>query len=182
MNEIASKGQLWMALARRALFTVPIMVFLGFLSGRMAGSGWSNRWFQMLDKPAIVPPGWVFGTVWTILYIMMGLSLALALSARGARLRWPAVALFIVQFILNLIWSPLFFAQHQVTLALYLILVIALLVAITILLLWRVRVAAAVLLLPYLAWLGFASWLNFQIDQRNPYAETLVVPTWGTQI
>jgi len=176
MNELASRGQLWMALLRRALFTVPLVVVLGFLSGRMAGSGWDNRWFAALDKPDLVPPGWVFGLVWTILYIMMGLSLAMALNARGAKWRWPAVALFLVQFVLNLVWSPLFFAQHQVSAALILIVVIAVLVAATIGLLLRVRTAAALLLVPYLLWLCFAAWLNFDIDRKNPDAETLVVP------
>src|SRR3546814_19392882 len=84
-------------------------------SGRIAGSGHGNRWFAALAKPDIVPPGWVFATAWPLLYLLIGLAIAMILHARGARMRGPAIVLFVVQFILNLVWSPLFFAAHQVT-------------------------------------------------------------------
>ena len=124
MNEIASQGQLRLAYLRWALVTVPAIVFLGFLSGRLANSGFGNRWFASLDLPAITPPGWVFGVVWPILYIMLGLSLAMILHARGAKGRGFALTLFFVQLIANFAWSPLFFGQYQVTSALYLIIFI----------------------------------------------------------
>ena len=74
MNEIASQGQLRLAYLRWALVTVPAIVFLGFLSGRLANSGYGNRWFGALDKPALMPPGWAFGAAWTILYVLMALA------------------------------------------------------------------------------------------------------------
>ena len=67
MNEIASPGQLRLAYARWALVTVPAIVFLGFLSGKLANSGYDNRWFAALAKPDLLPPGRVFGLAWTIL-------------------------------------------------------------------------------------------------------------------
>src|SRR3546814_8047387 len=89
--------------------------------GLLSNSGYDNRWFAALDRPAIVPPGWVFGVVWTALYACLGLSLAMILHARGATGRGFALLLFFVQLIASFAWSPLFFGQHQVTSALYLI-------------------------------------------------------------
>lgn len=182
MNEIASPGQLRLAYLRWALVTVPAIVFLGFMSGRLANSGYGNRWFDALDKPALMPPGWAFGVAWTILYVFMALAFAIVLHARGAKGRGPAIALFIVQFLLNLIWSPLFFRAHQVGSALALILILFVFVAVTTAFFWRIRRFAGVLLLPYLAWLAFASFLNYEIGRLNPDAATLVAPALRTQI
>jgi tryptophan-rich sensory protein len=182
MNEIASPGQLRLAYLRWSLLTVPAVVLLGFLSGRLANSGYGNRWFDALEKPALMPPGWLFGVAWTILYILMGLALAIVLHARGAKGRGLAITLFLIQLLMNLAWSPLFFRAHQVGSALVLILALIVVVAITIWLFARIRRVAGLLLLPYLAWLAFASFLNYEIGRLNPDAETLVAPSLSTQI
>lgn len=182
MNEIASPGQLRLAYLRWALVTVPAILFLGFLSGKLANSGYGNRWFDALVKPDFMPPGWAFGVAWTILYILMGLALAIVIHARGARGRGVAIILFLIQLALNLVWSPLFFRAHQVDNALGLIIVLFVAVAVTAWLFWRIRRVAGLLLLPYLAWLGFASALNYEIGRLNPDAETLVAPALKTQI
>lgn len=182
MNEIASPGQLRLAYLRWALVTVPIILFLGFMSGRAANSGYGNRWFDALEKPAFMPPGWAFGAAWTILYILMGLALAMIIYARGSRGRGIAILLFLVQLAMNLLWSPLFFRAHQVDNAFILILLLIATVAATTFLFWRIRPAAGVLLLPYLAWLAFASVLNYEIGRLNPEAETLVAPALKAQI
>lgn len=182
MNEIASPGQLRLAYLRWALVTVPAIVFLGFMSGRLANSGYGNRWFDALEKPLLMPPGWAFGVAWTILYVFMGLAFAIVLHARGAQGRGGAIAMFLVQLLLNLTWSPLFFRAHQVGSALALILILTVLVAVTTALFWRIRRFAGVLLLPYLAWLAFASFLNYEIGRLNPDAATLVAPALRTQI
>ncbi|WP_313809085.1 TspO/MBR family protein [Sphingobium sp.] len=182
MNEIASPGQLRLAYARWALVTVPAIVFLGFLSGKLANSGYGNRWFAALAKPELILPGWAFGVAWTILYILMALAFAIVLHARGARGRGIAIAAFLVQLVLNFGWSPLFFRFHQVGQALFLIIALAALVAITTALFWRVRRAAGLLLLPYLCWLAFASYLNYEIGRLNPDAESLGKPAFQTQI
>ena len=174
MTGIASRSQLRMSFLRGALVTVPAVVLLGSLSGRIANSGYGNPWFDALAKPEIMPPGWVFGAAWTVLYIFLGLSLAMVLNARGARGRGVALALFFAQLLLNYAWSPVFFAMHQVTAAFLIILVMAVLTAVTALLFHRIRKAAAWLLLPYLAWLCFAGLLTWQIDALNPDAENLV--------
>ena len=162
------------AFGRTALITVPIVLALGSLSGRLANSGYDNGWFAALAQPDIMPPGWVFGVVWTILYCLMGVSLAMILVAKGAPGRGRALSLFLTQLVINLAWSPIFFAWHQVTLAFYLILLILALTVATTFAIAPLRKAAAWLLVPYMVWLSFASILNYQIDQLNPDAETLV--------
>jgi benzodiazapine receptor len=162
--------------------TIPACVFLGSVSGRLSGSGMDNRWFDGLIKPGIMPPGWAFGVAWTILYILMGAALAMILNARGAKGRGLALTLFVAQFVLNLVWSPLFFGAHQITMALYLIFAIFALAAATCYSFSRIRPLAAALLLPYLAWLCFAALLNFQFDQLNPDGETFIPASAATEV
>lgn len=174
MTGIASRSQLRMSFLRWALVTVPATVLLGILSGRVSNSGDGNPWFDALVKPEAMPPTWVFPVAWTTLYVFLGLALAMILNARGARGRGVALALFFAQLLLNYSWSPVFFAMHQVTAAFIIILVMALLSAVTALLFYRIRKAAAWLLLPYIAWLCFAGYLTYRIDALNPDAENLV--------
>ena len=171
MTALASSGQLRASLLRWALVLVPGLVLLGFLSSVLSGSGPSSPWFAGLIKPAIYPPPQVFGIVWSVLYAMMGLALAMIMAARGAWARGRAVIAFIVQLVLNLAWSPLFFAAHQITGALVLIGVLDLAVVATIALFWRVRPLAGGLLIPYLAWILFATMLNWQFHVANPDAD-----------
>ncbi len=181
MVGIATKGQLRMSFLRWALVVVPLVVLLGSLSGMLAGSS-ETGWYRALEKPIFQPPGYLFGIVWPILYVMMGLALAMILHARGSRGRGLAIALFVAQLVANLLWSPLFFGMHQVSAALLWLAAIFLLAAGTTYLFARIRPAAAWLMAPYLAWLCFALLLNFQVDRLNPDAETLVVGATSTQI
>ena len=129
-----------------------------------------------MQKPASQPPGWAFGAAWAVLYVMMGLALTVVVTARGARLRGLAVLLFFVQLALNLAWPIYFFGMHQVSNAFYLLVAVFVAAFATTIVFGRVRPLAAWLMVPYLAWLCFASVLNKQVDQLNPNAETLVVP------
>lgn len=182
MSQLASPSQLRMSLLRWALFVMPVILVLGTLSGALSGSGEDNRWFAELVKPDAQPPGWAFGIVWPILYLMIGFAFSMILHARGARYRGLAIGLFLSQLLLNLAWSPIFFGRHQVTSAFYLIIVIFVMAFATTLVFGRVRKAAAWLMVPYLAWLSFASILNFQIDRLNPDAESLYVPAASANI
>ena len=85
MNQLASTSQLRMSLLRWALFVIPAVMALGLLSGIVSGSGDNNAWFSELIKPDIQPPGWLFGVVWPILYLMIGLAFAMVLNARVPR-------------------------------------------------------------------------------------------------
>jgi tryptophan-rich sensory protein len=182
MTAIASKAQLRMSFLRWALVTVPAILLLGTLSGRIAGSGYDNPWFAVLAKPAIMPEASVFPLAWTILYVLLGVALAMILHARGAKGRGLALGLFFAQLLLNFAWSPIFFGLHQVTTALLVLLLMLALAAATTFLFAGIRKAAALLMLPYLAWLAFAALLNFQIMQLNPGAESLVPGEAATDI
>ncbi len=170
MNRLATPGQLRASLLRWSLFIVPTVMLLGFVSGQVAGSAADNPWFALLEKPATYPPPATFGIVWTILYAMMGVSFAMVCAAWGARWRPVAIVAFVLQLGLNLAWSPIFFAQHNIELALAVLLALDVAVMVTIWLAWRVRRAAALLLVPYLLWCLFASLLNWQILELNPDA------------
>ena len=163
-----------MSFLRYALVTVPLVLLLGSLSGRLSGSGYGNWWFDALEKPGFMPPGWVFGAAWTVLYILLGLVLATIVHARGARGRKLVLGLFLGQLALNFAWSPVFFAAHQTVTALVLILLMIGLSAAACMLLWPIRRTASLLMLPYLAWLCFAAALSFEIIRLNPDAAELV--------
>lgn len=182
MNQIASASQLRASFWRWTLVCVPALVLLGFLSGQFAGSGPGNAWFDSLKKPSIYPPPAAFGIVWTALYAMMGLALAMIVAARGAPGRRWALGLFAVQLVLNLAWSPVFFGARQITGALVLILVLDVAVLLTIVQFRKVRPLAAALLLPYLAWIVFATFLTYQFRNANPGADGLEVSGAVTRI
>src|SRR5687768_16021309 len=117
MTGLASCGQLRMSFLRYALVTAPLILLLGTISGQVSNSGYGNPWFDALYKPEIMPPGWMFGVVWTLLYIALSLALAMILHARGSEGRGFAVTIFLLQLLLNFAWSPIFFALHKVDLA-----------------------------------------------------------------
>lgn len=170
MTELASPGQLRAAFLRWALFVVPGIMFLGYFSGKLGGSGSGNPWFMDLVKPALYPPPATFGIVWSILYLVMGVALTLVITARGAPGRGLAIWLFVLQLVLNLAWSPLFFGMQMIAAALGLLVAIDLAVIATIVQFRKVRPLAAWLLLPYLGWVLFATVLNWQFLVANPGA------------
>lgn len=166
MNVIASPGQLRASFMRWALFTVPLIVLLGFFAGQ-AGSP-DTFWFRSLVKPDIFPPPAAFWIVWTILYVMIGLALALVASAWGARGRAIALILFVIQMALNLSWTYAFFGMQSIETGLIVIGTLCVFLIATVIAFWRVRRAAAILMLPYLAWVLFATFLNYEFLRANP--------------
>src|SRR5689334_20800320 len=95
LSELATPSQLRQSFLRRAAITVPLIVLLGTASAILSGSGWDNLWFQALDKPSNIPSGSTFGLVWTLLYALMGIAVAMILHARRAAGRSLAMALFV---------------------------------------------------------------------------------------
>ena len=156
---------------KAALVTAPLIVILGSLIGYLSNSGFSNAWYVPLEKPSFQPPGWAFGVVWTILYALMGVALAIVLTAPASRPRSRGLALFFVQLALNFAWSPIFFGAGAIDWAFLIILAMDVLVTATIIAFWRVRPLAALLLLPYLAWLCLATVLNHETGRLNPGAD-----------
>ncbi len=166
MNFLASKAQLRASFFRWALFLVPLTVLLGFSAGNLGSP--DTVWFQSLTKPAFFPPPMWFGIVWTVLYIMIGVSLALVVSAWGAHGREIAIIVFALHFIGNLAWTWVFFGLQEMTFALFVLIYTAVTLIAVIAVFWQVRRLAALMLLPYLAWVMFASVLNYQFIAENP--------------
>lgn len=182
MGGIASKGQLRMSLLRWAAVIVPLILLFGFASGRSVPAGSDNGWYVALAKPAATPPDWVFPVAWSLLYVMIGLALAMILNARGAAGRGVAVTLFVIGFVLALAWQPVFFGAHRVGLALAVIVAMLALGIATTLAFGRIRTAAAWLMVPYLAWVSMAGVLTWRIGQMNPDAATLVPAAHTSQM
>lgn len=155
---------------RIALITVPAVVGFGTLSGWLSNSGYGNPWFDALEKPFFMPPGWIFGVVWPILYALLGIALALIVKERPTRRRQNALILFFAQLALNYAWSPIFFGAQAIQLGLITILAMTGIAAIAAGQFWRIRPLAGALMIPYLAWLCFAAALNAAIGRLNPGA------------
>jgi translocator protein len=120
-------------------------------------------------QPSWAPPAAVFGPVWSVLYTLMGIAAWLLWRAGGWRLQRLPLSLFLVQLVLNALWSWLFFAWHLGSAAFADIVVLWLLIAATLVSFWPVRRMAAALLVPYLLWVGFACALNYSVWQLNPH-------------
>ncbi|WDZ76842.1 tryptophan-rich sensory protein [Ensifer adhaerens] len=147
--------------------TIVYAVFIAAVLGLGLLIGYNNipgQWYQSLAKPAFNPPDWIFAPVWSILYVMIGIA--------GARMfldhrRAAAMRLWLAQMMLNLLWSPLFFGIKDISSAL--IVIIALLIAIAgfVVASWQRDRVSALLFLPYLAWVAFATALNSSILLMN---------------
>jgi tryptophan-rich sensory protein len=174
LREIASKGQLRLAYLRWAVVTVPFILLLGFTSATLFPAGSKSEWYGHLILPDRMPPESAFPIIWGVMYVLMGLALAMIINARGSALRAPAIIVFAVQMAVNLAWSPVFFGMHQVSTALIVLCVLAALVLVTIILFGRIRIGAGLLLLPYFVWVCYAGFLLYQIDKLNPDAAGIV--------
>lgn len=150
--------------AAATLIAALVLCWLPSLSGIWFGP---DEWFRTLIRPPLNPPNWVFGPVWSTLYVLMGVALWLLWRAPVQSGRKLVLALFAVQLVLNAGWSWLFFGRHAIGAALVELLLLASVVATLILLARRHSRTAALLLTPYLAWLLFAGYLNFGYWRLN---------------
>ena len=125
-------------------------------------------WYAGLAKPPFNPPNWVFAPVWTILYVLMGLS-AYLVYEKGQKRKEVRVALadFAGQLVLNALWSIVFFGTHQILGAVVLIVVLWAMILATMLLFSRISKAASYLLVPYILWVSFAAVLNISLYVLN---------------
>jgi len=126
-----------------------------------------DGWYAGLHKPAWNSPAWIFGPVWTVLYLMMGVAAWLVWREGGWKIRQGPLGLFLGQLLLNAIWTPLFFGMQQMGLALIDIALLWLSLGATLIAFWRVSRPAGWLLVPYLAWVSFAAVLNFTLWRMN---------------
>jgi tryptophan-rich sensory protein len=145
---------------------VSLVVFVVLVAAVAATAGqfMPGAWYAGLAKPTWTPPGWLFGPVWSVLYLMIAVAGWLVWRANGMG---PALALWGAQLALNGIWSPVMFGAHRIGLALVVIVVLWVAIAAFIAVAWRVSRNAALLFVPYLAWVSFATALNFAIWRLN---------------
>jgi len=156
---------------KTALLTVPAIVIVGSLMGYLSNSGFSNDWYAALQKPSFQPPAWMFGVVWTTLYTLLGIALAMVLNAPPSKARRDAMWLFGGQLALNFAWSPVFFGLHMIDVALLTILVMLVMALTAARYFRRIRPLAGWLMLPYLLWLCLATALNYETGRLNPGAD-----------
>lgn len=160
---------------KTAIVCVVAIELLGGASGWLSNSGYGNAWFDALQKPSFMPPGLAFGVVWPILYALLGVALAMIIAEPPSPRRQAALTLFVIQLVLNFAWSPIFFAGHDIVLAKIVIFVMAAVAALAARQFLKMRQAAGLLMIPYLAWLVFAATLNATIESLNPGAGTSLI-------
>jgi tryptophan-rich sensory protein len=124
-------------------------------------------WYERIIKPSWTPPNWIFGPVWTALYLMMAVAAWLVWREKGFGEARLALLLFAAQLFFNALWSVLFFGQHRMGLALVDIILLWGAILLTLISFWRLQPLAGALMLPYLLWVTFASALNYSIWKLN---------------
>jgi benzodiazapine receptor len=151
----------------RLAMSIVVPLLVGFI-GSIATSKSVGTWYMTLEKPSFNPPGAVFGPVWTVLYVMMGVSLFLVWQmGLGAPNVKTGIAVFAVQLALNLVWSFAFFGARSPLAGAVVIAALWCAILANVLVFARVSRPAAWLLIPYLAWVSFASVLNFSLYMLN---------------
>ncbi|MBU2532255.1 MAG: tryptophan-rich sensory protein [Alphaproteobacteria bacterium] len=145
-------------MSRRDLTTCLVFLFLVVGGGLLVGAlNIPDGWYAALDKPPFNPPNWIFGPVWTILYVMIAVAGARTwLRRRNSQ----ALAVWWAQLVLNFLWSPAFFTLHSIAGAMVVLLGMAVAITAFIASTWRHDRVSALLFVPYLAWVAFAGLLN----------------------
>ncbi len=173
------------------LFTSIIICELAGVAGSVFTVSEIGSWYKGLNKPFFNPPNWIFGPAWTTLFVLMGISLYLVWSRNfeiknklnieskkspnklslkffvGSWQKANIIIIFVLQLILNILWSVIFFGWHNPGLAFFELLALWFAIMFTIINFYRVSKAAAILLVPYILWVSFAGVLNYSIWMLN---------------
>jgi len=144
-----------------------LVSFLAGAVGTILGSPMPDAWYESLTKPSFNPPSWVFGPVWSALYLLIGIAAWQAWRTRGFGGARAAMILFAVQWILNAAWSGLFFGLESTTLGLLDILALWAVIVAMVVTFSRASALAGVLMIPYLLWVSFATILNSSLWWLN---------------
>ncbi|HEY1202505.1 MAG TPA: TspO/MBR family protein [Niastella sp.] len=139
---------------------------VGFVSGKITRENVIN-WYPFLEKPSFTPPNYLFGPVWTVLYLLMGVSLYLVVRQPASPNRTKALSLFSIQLLLNFWWSVFFFRFHLIAIALIDIILLLVFIILMIRSFFKLNKLASNLQWPYLAWVSFATALNMGIWVLN---------------
>lgn len=149
----------WLGLALWLVASAAVASF-----GGLFGPG---DWYGTINKPSFTPPGWVFGPVWTALYIAMAVAVWLVSRRDGWRANRLAISLYVVQLVFNALWSWIFFGQQEIGWALVNIVALWATIVVVMILFWRRNRSAGWLMLPYVLWVSFASFLNYSLWTLN---------------
>ena len=148
------------------LFAIAIPLLVGGLSALLTMGSMDQ--FELLEKPPLSPPGWLFPVVWTVLYILMGVASYLVLEAEAdTDSKTSAIVFYALQLVFNFFWSIFFFGMEAYTLSFVWLSVLLLLVVITAIKFSKVSLASGLMLIPYIAWIVFAGYLNAGIALLN---------------
>jgi len=152
----------------KLIISICIPLLIGFLGSAFTTSSIST-WYPELNKPVFNPPSWIFGPVWTLLYIMIGISIYLVWVSKEKNKKMKKKTFFIfgIQLFLNFIWSILFFGNQLIGLAFVDIILLGIAIIFNIYFCYKISKNSAYLLIPYLLWVSFASVLNFAIFILN---------------
>lgn len=152
---------------RRSMLVLGLFVLICFGVSAFGAQFQPGEWYQQLLKSRLTPPNWVFGPVWAALYLAMAVAAWLVWrSATESRI--VPLSLFGLQLFLNAIWSWLFFGLHEPGLAFIDIILAWCAIVATAVAFWKANTVAGVLFVPYIAWVSFAGYLNFEIWRLNP--------------
>jgi tryptophan-rich sensory protein len=168
------------ALSERGL---EIMVALALVAVCAVAGGLLTEigpWYESLRFPRLRPPNWVFGPAWTVIFLLIAASGVIAWeAASGSAQRILLITLFIINGALNVLWSPLFFKLRRPDWAFYELIPFWLSIVVLVVTLFQISTLAGALILPYLAWVTFAGWLNLRIVQLNSPFQPRILGAWN---
>ena len=144
-----------------------LLTFAAAAIGALA-SAQAGMFYAQLERPSWAPPGWLFGPVWSVLYLLMAVAAWLVWRDSSPRVAARALTLFVAQLAANALWTWLFFVWHQGAWAFIEVSALWLLIVFTVVAFWRRQPVAGALLLPYLAWVTFAAALTLATWRMNP--------------
>ena len=136
-------------------------------TGAVFSFGDDNEWYSSLTSPALVPPGWIIGVVWTVLYVLIATSAYRLAFAESNSLKPAATAFWSLQLAINVIWTPVFIGAQNLELAFYYIIGMWTSTLIYIIVSWSIDRWASWIMIPYLFWISFAGYLNYNYWQLN---------------
>ncbi len=126
-----------------------------------------NNWYAALNRPALTPPDWIFSPVWTVLYIMIAVSIFMYFRAPCKNHLWLTVVILVLHLASNFIWTYLFFGLQSPVMALWDIIFLDLSLVVLMIFFWQASHIAGVMLVPYLLWVSFATYLNYGFFRLN---------------
>jgi len=149
------------------ILNIALTLSIGALGGWATAKS-VQTWYPTLNKPSFNPPNWLFAPVWTSLYLLIGIAAYLVWIKRDTITHFPrTVAIYLIQLILNLAWSFIFFYLHEIGFALFEILILLVVIIVNALMFYKINKWAGLIFIPYILWVSFASFLTYNIFLLN---------------